>query len=791
MTTKPVSIRRWLTMLSALMSLIGCVSSTDTSSSHPSHHSLSNSSASSLAHIPATSSSNSTAAIQSSSISNAATSSSSTGQSSSTTTCNFDDVQTIFADHNCLACHSTEQAGLYGGGLALDDEGLGKNLLGTTTEKGGLACAEEQLIDPDNIENSLFLKLIDTEKHATLKAEGCDRTLMPPFGDAVSQQGITCITSWVESVIDTEDPTPPANTESKPFAPNTAGAALSRAKLILHGGPVTDAELTFVGGSEANLTAKDLRNVISQWQSSAEYETKIKSFLTLALQQTNKPDTLLTEQFNNVRGEAIGKSRLLRNMEEMFPRTAWEIVKTNDDFRKVVTTSEWFVTTGMLSALVYTEKPQQTPGRDYLRRSAQNDQFKNFEHLTDDDFNDWRKVTFTRTETPQNYANSAAFAQRMRDIPHGSEVSLRMPRVGFFSTPAFYDNWATNDDNQFRVTTQQTLITALDKPISADDATEHLTVKGISQDHADPESACFQCHRHMDPMRQVFAKYQVTRNRSKPTNDNAQPSFSFLGVAENFDTVEEFADIVANHPEFPNAWVQKLCMWANSQRCNPADLEFQRLSNNFAQQFSFNTLIRQFFSSPLFTAVNRVKSHETHEYLVSLTRGNHYCKAMDARVKALTETNNTKGKLSLCNDRDELGIVAPDVFARGQADFIQSTQISGFESKAIDIQCAKAAGSVFANNDSKIIDTTQGKNPALQQLVQYVMGVPPSHHRYRDLLTQITRVYDIAFHKTACSGDPADQSNEISCGYGKSQGDALRVAWFTACTSPEIISVGM
>ena len=42
-----------------------------------------------------------------------------------------------------------------------------------------------------------------------------------------------------------------------------------------------------------------------------------------------------------------------------------------------------------------------------------------------------------------------------------SRIALQLPRVGFFSTLSFLANAETNQDNQFRVTTNQALIAAL------------------------------------------------------------------------------------------------------------------------------------------------------------------------------------------------------------------------------------------------------------------------------------------------------------------------------------------
>ena len=66
--------------------------------------------------------------------------------------------------------------------------------------------------------------------------------------------------------------------------------------------------------------------------------------------------------------------------------------------------------------------------------------------LTDEDFSDWRLVTFTRE---RNLADEDQIP--FYDVPrlrNATEITTRLPRIGFFTTSAFFQNWATNVDNQ-------------------------------------------------------------------------------------------------------------------------------------------------------------------------------------------------------------------------------------------------------------------------------------------------------------------------------------------------------
>ena len=79
-----------------------------------------------------------------------------------------------------------------------------------------------------------------------------------------------------------------------------------------------------------------------------------------------------------------------------------------------------------------------------------------------------------------------------------------IPRVGFFSTPAFFANWQTNISNQMRVTTHQALIVATGSSIDGTDTTTPPGTPGLDAAHA-TQAACFGCHKMLDPTRSIFS----------------------------------------------------------------------------------------------------------------------------------------------------------------------------------------------------------------------------------------------------------------------------------------------
>lgn len=50
----------------------------------------------------------------------------------------------------------------------------------------------------------------------------------------------------------------------------------------------------------------------------------------------------------------------------------------------------------------------------------------------------------------------------------------------------------------------------------------------------------------------------------------------------------DFANVLAGHPAFAQAWAEKLCYYVNSQPCAVDDPEFQRIVGNFkASKYSW------------------------------------------------------------------------------------------------------------------------------------------------------------------------------------------------------------
>lgn len=704
--------------------------------------------------------------------------------------CTTADVLKLFEAKSCNNCHGATVFAVAGGGLDLTSEQLDSYSLNKNTANEAPNCNTGQLINSEEPDQSLFLQLTDPEAYQALNATDCKRPSMPQSGAILSKEESDCVKSWIEATIKNQTP-PPTENVPVTFAPSNAGAAMIKAKYILHGGAVTADELTQLGDDKAALDAQALKSIIATWEESPEYEDKIKQFLQLTLQQ-DLPNEFASEAYRFQLGK-LGRSGLVLEqgpdaLKEAFVRTAFELVKNEGDFREVVTTRKWQVNSFILTAMSYA---------DEMRRNFNNTRFDigDYEHFVGSDFTDWRTVEIVQSTTPAAFTDGPETVARMRAIPEGGAINLRFPRVGFFSSPAFLGKWRSNVDNQFRVTAQQTMITALDRVISPADATNILSQDGIPLEHADPQSACYQCHKRMDPMRLVFQNFQTFEHRSKPADSTLQPTFSFFGVSKNVTTVDEFANEIVQHALFPQAWVQKLCMWGNSTRCEASDPEFLRLAEMFkSSDFNFKLLLREFFSSPIFTGSAKTASHDKNGFIVSLSRGQHFCHALSSRIENLKSVNGTTGNVNVCNSENYLGVIGPDVNARGDTHLVQIQSPGMFESKSFDLRCAEISNSIFSvNDDTQIINVSKGVDIALSQLVEHIIGIPQGHSSYDETFTRLKEIYAISSNPVPCAEGqkPEEQTDEVLCGFGNTPTDALRAAWFSACTAPHLTGIGM
>ncbi|MGH7269974.1 MAG: hypothetical protein ACREJ3_06045, partial [Polyangiaceae bacterium] len=250
--------------------------------------------------------------------------------------------------------------------------------------------------------------------------------------------------------------------------------------------------------------------------------------------------------------------------------------------------------------------------------------------LTASDFDTWRMVSI---RAPNPGESPTAFYD-LPTLRSSAELVLTVPRVGFFSTPAFFANWQTNTSNQARVTMNQTLIVALGAQVDGTDTTTPSSTPGLDAVHA-ASPACLECHRTLDPTRSILASTYSWNyhQQTDPAESGQKGLFAFQGVIQPVNSITDLGHVLAQHPLFASAWVQKLCAYVNSTSCDPTDPEFLRIVGVFKSSgYSWAALVRELLASPLTTYATPTQTATTVGEIVAVSRRDHLCAALNNRL---------------------------------------------------------------------------------------------------------------------------------------------------------------
>jgi hypothetical protein len=399
--------------------------------------------------------------------------------------------------------------------------------------------------------------------------------------------------------------------------------------------------------------------------------------------------------------------------------------------------------------------------------------------LTFADFNDWTLVT---VRPPQASETSTRFY----DLPAlrgASELVLSIPRVGFFSTPAFFANWCTNTSNQMRVTMNQTLIVALGSSVDGTDVTvtPGNPPPGVDAVHAS-SAACFSCHQTLDPLRSIFsATYSWNyHNQVDPALTAEKGLFSFRGVTQPVTSMDDLGSALSHHPLFASAWAEKLCYYVNSAPCAPADPEFQRIVKAFEDSNdSWNTLVAELLSSPVTTNAVETLTADTNGEVVAVARRDHLCAALDNRLGF----TDVCGRSTLT--KKQVPLVASiasglpsDGYGRGSTNPILPNQPNLFYRAGVENMCAAVA--------AQVIDVAAGRQ--LPNVRQWSSAAPDA--AIADFVGTV-----MALASSDPRAAPAAQLLKAhftaALQQGVSASDALKSTFVTACLSPSSVSIGL
>jgi hypothetical protein len=404
----------------------------------------------------------------------------------------------------------------------------------------------------------------------------------------------------------------------------------------------------------------------------------------------------------------------------------------------------------------------------------------NAAQLASSDFSDWQLVEL---RAPKKGEATSAFY----DLPalrSATELVISLPRLGFFTTPAFFANWQTNVSNQMRVTLNQALIVALGAQVDGSDPTHTAgdPPPGLDTVHA-AAGPCKGCHQTLDPLRSIFsATYSWNYHSQLDPTWSSQPGvFSFQGVQKPVASMNDFALVLVSHPLFAKSWVQKLCYYANSAACGDTDPEFLRVVKLFRDSsFSWNKLIAELFSSPLITNAAHTQSYDLNGEVLAVSRRDHLCAALDERlgfsdVCGLNAVTTAQTRAVVASIAAGL---PSDGYGRGSVAPVLPNQPTLFYRAGVENICeAVAAQTIDVAAAKQLANVKQwsskGPDDAIADFVGIVMGLVPSDAR----TGPATALLKAHFAKATQGG--ATPSN------------ALKSTFVVACLAPSSISIGL
>ncbi|MEL6182974.1 MAG: proline-rich domain-containing protein [Myxococcota bacterium] len=387
--------------------------------------------------------------------------------------------------------------------------------------------------------------------------------------------------------------------------------------------------------------------------------------------------------------------------------------------------------------------------------------------LTRADFSDWRTVRLRpvrNNEEPRRFYELPA-------LRNANELAVYTERVGFFTTLGFFGTWPTNEDNQNRVTLNQTLITALGESFDGQTVTD-FSPPNLDAEHSAPGTACFGCHQTLDPMREFFTasySYNYGIQDNQDTMDGLSPQFVFRGMNETGSGMQDLGAIIARHPDFPKAWVQKVCYFANAAPCPENEATFASIVDSFASNLDFKKMMAEVLTSTLVTNDACIEGGTGHQR--SISRRNQLCTVLSNRLGV----DNICG-IGLVNNRRstiqrEVAAAAvsipQDTYARGEPEPIVITQTGLFTRATREVMCTVVAERAF----NAAFDN-MGSDEAIERMVSGVMGLPVGDPRHDGALTILQDHY-------------RDGRAE-----GASERVALQSALVVACMSPGLAGMG-
>ncbi|MGC4090355.1 MAG: hypothetical protein QM756_21250 [Polyangiaceae bacterium] len=379
------------------------------------------------------------------------------------------------------------------------------------------------------------------------------------------------------------------------------------------------------------------------------------------------------------------------------------------------------------------------------------------------------------------------------------ELKLALPRVGFYTTPAYLAIWNTNDSNQHRVTVNQTLLVALGQSFTGDSIIVPVSTNGIDANHSVDGSECYGCHKSLDPMRGFWGSQLDFNDRNdfpqrgnfmggaanpRPAKTGGIFAFGDVNVDKTGGTLHDLGplllqvhDTTQSQPitRFAMSITQKLCSFANSTPCLESDPEFRRVALAFEQSnFDFPTLVRELLSSPLVTGASNTATF-ADGMSVSIARRDQFCQALSNRLNR-PDICAQLVPLPNATQKNTLGIagnIPADAFGRGSENLVTPADPTLFFRAASEMLCEDVAVQVVDAPSNTVYSSSDATN-GIADMVQRLMGYPPTDPHYADAVRILTEHYNAA---KSASGGTATK--------------AMQSTFAAACQSPTSLSFGL
>lgn len=376
----------------------------------------------------------------------------------------------------------------------------------------------------------------------------------------------------------------------------------------------------------------------------------------------------------------------------------------------------------------------------------------------------------------------------LKGLRSATELVLGVEYVGFLGSLGFLGTYTTNDSNEYRVTTNQALIVALGQTFTAANANQPADDSNVDAAHATPGTACYGCHRTLDPMRD-FYRQSYTYLGSERTNfkgNESVPAVASFSVDDSAPItghgVADFAQDLAGHADFGVAWAKKICGLANALPCADSDTELSAAAEAFRKSgYDFKVLLRSVLSSPSVTYASETETSREAGMSVGAALRDDFCRRLENRMgiaDACAADDQLDAPANIRNEiRGYAASVPGIVYGRGDVEPDMPTSSTQFSTAAAERLCERLAGRFFgtgAGVTAMPLFLAAARADAIDAFVHRLMGLSQSDPRATDIQAVLSEHWD-----------------EVLASKGGSPSLALQSTFVLSCTSPLVTGIGL